>query len=871
MRKQRRMPPQPRRKSFFKNAGEVSKPFIIAIITFVAILALSLLLLFSKQFVGRAFYTGSANSAGLELVGTATENSPFQAIAIANIGAAQSRTIGFVLDLPPSMNCNNVSSITGLLPAPLLEIKKCQNNQITYTYSTMGAPHTGVLNVAQIDFAPQASGSYSLTFSKFDAVDLANAKIPLDVLSPTISVTKLPQCGDAVLDPGEECDDGNQDNTDNCTIGCKNNVCGDTYMYQGVEQCDDGNAITEGCDYGQQSCIVCDATCQSVAGATSFCGDNNLDAGKGEQCDPPGITCNNACQYIQICNPNEWVCEGNNTKKQCDALGTAYGDIVACAQGETCSSGACVAPQICTPFIWECINSSSFRQCNNLGTGYNPTGYCNAEETCINGACCGNGFKQIGEECDDNNLQSGDGCSATCEIELGWQCSGLQPSVCSLFVCSGSIPANAAMCPGSDSGLEFQFGWHGEETCDSTKCKWICNEGYILDDFNQVCVAVQQQVCGNNIVEGAEECDLGSDNLIGADCTPLCKNNICGDGYLWAGEENCDDSNLIGGDGCASDCMIESGYECSRVAGQKSVCTLGICGNGIIAANTEFCDDSNLIGGDGCSVTCQVEPGYYCSNEPSVCYQCGNGIIDSGEQCDDGNNIGGDGCNGICLIQNNYVCSGEPSVCVAQQPVCGNGIKEGSEECDDGEENGNVGITCSNTCKLWSCTDLGNGNVQMTFAGGSKNINANCDENNYANTFGCSQDKTFYTSTGTVCGINNVCTMTGSGPVCQAQQQAITAQGTKITLTDADTQDAFATKITATESFSAEIVVYTVLYGLNDKVLAIKSEKIENGLALNQEYIATVNYAKSSVKKKTVLVYDVEQGPAVYGQMTISY
>ena len=40
------------------NAGQASKPFIIAVISIVAVVALTLLLLFSDRLVGKAFYTG---------------------------------------------------------------------------------------------------------------------------------------------------------------------------------------------------------------------------------------------------------------------------------------------------------------------------------------------------------------------------------------------------------------------------------------------------------------------------------------------------------------------------------------------------------------------------------------------------------------------------------------------------------------------------------------------------------------------------------------------------------------------------------------------------------------------------------------------
>jgi len=36
---------------------------------------------------------------------------------------------------------------------------------------------------------------------------------------------------------------------------------------------------------------------------------------------------------------------------------------------------------------------------------------------------CGDGKKTISEGCDDFNFVIGDGCSSTCQIELGYQCT----------------------------------------------------------------------------------------------------------------------------------------------------------------------------------------------------------------------------------------------------------------------------------------------------------------------------------------------------------------------------------------------------------------------------------------------------------------
>src|SRR5262249_2026566 len=59
----------------------------------------------------------------------------------------------------------------------------------------------------------------------------------------------------------------------------------------------------------------------------------------------------------------------------------------------------------------------------------------------------------------------------------------------------------------------------------------------------------------------------------------------CGNGVPDGGEQ-CDDGNIVDGDGCDSNC------------------TLTACGNGIVTTG-EACDDGNLADGDGCSSTCQ--------------------------------------------------------------------------------------------------------------------------------------------------------------------------------------------------------------------------------------------------------------------------
>jgi cysteine-rich repeat protein len=70
---------------------------------------------------------------------------------------------------------------------------------------------------------------------------------------------------------------------------------------------------------------------------------------------------------------------------------------------------------------------------------------------------CGDGVVDAAEECDDGGVTIGDGCSASCEIEDGFECTG-QPSVCVATSC----PVNPAFC---DDHNECTV-----ESCQATNC-----------------------------------------------------------------------------------------------------------------------------------------------------------------------------------------------------------------------------------------------------------------------------------------------------------------------------------------------------------------------------------------------------------------
>lgn len=235
-----------------------------------------------------------------------------------------------------------------------------------------------------------------------------------------------------------------------------------------------------------------------------------------------------------------------------------------------------------------------------------------------------------------------------------------------------------------------------------------CPEGTKCAAIQQICITND---CGDGIVQSSEQCDDG--NILDGDgCAANClSREQCGDGVLnSAAGELCDDGNTTGGDGCASDC--------------KSV---EICGNGSVDVN-EACDDGNTKSGDGCSGNC---------NSTEV---CGNGIKDINEKCDDGSTPGG--CNDDC--QGGIGC-GDGAI---DRDALGNAL----EECDDG--NSDNQDDCTNLCNLNTC---GDGIVQTSGARVEQ-----CDPSaNFGETAACNLDCT--TST---CGDNKI--NNAAGEECDA-------------------------------------------------------------------------------------------------------
>jgi cysteine-rich repeat protein len=222
--------------------------------------------------------------------------------------------------------------------------------------------------------------------------------------------------------------------------------------------------------------------------------------------------------------------------------------------------------------------------------------------------------------------------------------------------------------------------------------------------------------CGNNTIDANETCDDGNKDPCDG-CSPICLDEVCGDGRLGCDQDGvlevCDDGNTASGDGCVADCSRrdcvcgDGMQECDELCdiGPAIDCDPGACsaqcepeecGNGRIEC-TEECDD----GGPSptCDGTCMLLPPPTCGN---------GGDPEPGETCDDGNTVDCDGCSQFCQIEscgngttecqeecddfNTTPCDGCAGDCRAEE--CGNEIVDCGEDCDEGALNGTPGSTC---------------------------------------------------------------------------------------------------------------------------------------------------------------------------------
>lgn len=267
--------------------------------------------------------------------------------------------------------------------------------------------------------------------------------------------------------------------------------------------------------------------------------------------------------------------------------------------------------------------------------------------------------------------------------------------VCAVLTCVVAPPVRSAEAPNDGGGCNG--GRHFAEEPATGSTTGTEETGSSSETSEPTTMATTSPgSCGDGAMDDGEGCDDG--NKVDEDACPSgakgqCQAEAkCGDGIVWAGQEECD-----GEEGCSEGCewmaecgnnMVEAGEDCDDgnkddsdacPSGEGACKAKAMCGDGFTQTGVEACDDGNVMDDDDCP-----------SGEGKcvAVASCGDGFVEDGvEACDDGNTADEDECPSSAV-----------GACKAPAK-CGDGFVwgEGGETCDD--MNKEDLDECSNKCQ----------------------------------------------------------------------------------------------------------------------------------------------------------------------------
>jgi cysteine-rich repeat protein len=388
-----------------------------------------------------------------------------------------------------------------------------------------------------------------------------------------------------------------------CTGSCGNDVC-ETEKGESCVNCSDdcdlccGNGsleIGEQCDppvlaacKSYQNCLQC----QCTGSPPSVCGNGKLEA--LEECEQDD-DCPAADQCVDcVCVFAPPQC-GNglvDAGEECDLVNGGmcewWQKCIACkcagAPPAKCGNGTIEAQEECEVDAdcgggHDCVDCLCFAVDPVCGDGHveegeqcesNDVTACAWYEDCVQCLCegeppavCGNNHLEVGEDCEaDQDCPVGQMCK---------QCNCVQPP---------AACGNHVLNAGEQCDPPFVEACALFETCQACQC-----------------AGLPPAQCGNGILEPGELCEADADcgkNHLCVNCECISVQEFCGDGMV-GDDEECDPPEL------AACTWYQTCVDCTCTGEPPSK-----CGNGKLESG-EDCDDGNLLAGDGCSPECEVE------------------------------------------------------------------------------------------------------------------------------------------------------------------------------------------------------------------------------------------------------------------------
>ncbi|MBT4935259.1 hypothetical protein HOL21_04780 [Candidatus Woesearchaeota archaeon] len=691
--------------------GEIRKPYIIAIITVVLLIAISMFLFFTDTFVGKAIQPAEITPLSLPKVGLFLEDNVLYRGDDATIPIKANLVVGdetsavrFILEHEGLGSDTCDESVTSSLEwSDDFKTVSCQNTIVEFEHATIDYQNlqSGTFEIGNLNVENAGPGWYNLSLTEFNITSFEEN--PRD-LARSVGDTFV-----IVRDVEKTCTN-EIDNDDDSLIDCADPDCFTNDVCVNEDKCDQDKLQTKLNSLKDEHDLSKDKLFQleihprdskyidSLLSQTALLKNFLLNVLREEADSFKEIA--NECNLLQLSEEDykNLIDEIEGSLGNVELLERRLTNIEHCEDGQDndnddlvdCDDSDCATYSFCV----ESLVPPSPEICNDETDNDND-----GNIDCLDTDCTGDAACYEETECTSNDeCLAGDVCLGTC----------LTPCVANACysesassVCSGdylSAPENCAdgeTCHGA--GICSQF----ESVCDDETDNDLDGTTDCDDSDCSDAVACFQET------ECTSDDDCGEDTCVAGKCRVSCEENIC---YGASASRACTNEYLATPQDCADGETCHGAGICSVAPVTETVCDdeLDDDGDGNVDCDDSDCavacfvpescsdevpceDTNNVCVDEICKSPCTEDTCYLDSalqictgpylEDPVLCENgcsdgaciasidpgseavCGNDVEETGEACDDGNEDADDGCSATCTLETGWTCTGEPSVC----------------------------------------------------------------------------------------------------------------------------------------------------------------------------------------------------------------